>query len=86
MDYAGMIRWMTAVLVWTIGLPGCGLDGVTGTLSQVDGEWYYIRTPKGEELRVHVDAHSRKDAVVPGDAVHVYVSKGGHAEFVQKLD
>lgn len=86
MDYTGMIRWMIAVLVGTIGLFGCGLDGVTGTLIQVDGEWYYIRSPKGEEMQVHVDTHSRKDAVAPGDAVRVYVSKGGHAEFVQKLD
>lgn len=77
---------MIAVLVGTIGLSGCGLDGVTGTLIQVDGERYYIRTPKGEEMRIYVDVHSRKDTVVPGDTVHVYVSKGGHAEFVQKLD
>ncbi len=81
-----MIRWMIAVFVGTIGLSGCGLDGVSGTLSRIDGEWYYIRTPKGEEMRIHVDTHSRTDAVAPGDAVHVYVSKSGHAKFVQKLE
>jgi hypothetical protein len=30
-----------------------------------------IRTPKGEEVRLHIDTYLRKDAVVPGDAVHV---------------
>jgi len=82
----GVIRWMLAVMIGAAGLSGCGLDGVTGTLVHVDGEWYRIQTPKGEELRVHVDARSRKDVVLPGDRVHVYVSKSGHAEFVQKLE
>jgi hypothetical protein len=81
-----MIRGLLAVLIGSMSLPGCGLDGVTGTLIRVDGEWYSIQTPKGEERRIHVDTHSRKDAVVTGDAVHAYVRKDGHAEFVQKLD
>lgn len=86
MNRTVMIRWMLVVLIGSVGLSGCGLDGVTGTLIRVDGEWYSIRTPKGEELRIHVDSHSRKDAVEAGDAVHVYITKEGHAEFVQKLD
>ena len=86
MDRTVMIRWMLVVLIGSVGLSGCGLDGVTGTLIRVDGEWYSIRTPKGEELQIHVDSYSRKDAVEAGDAVHVYITKEGHAEFVQKLD
>ncbi|MBX3329248.1 MAG: hypothetical protein KF722_02515 [Nitrospira sp.] len=86
MNRTVMIRWIFAIVIGTVGLSGCGLDGVTGTLIRVDGEWYSIRTPKGEEFRIHVDAHSRKDAVETGDAVHAYITKEGHAEFVQKLD
>jgi hypothetical protein len=85
-DHTMMIRALLAVWIGGVGLSGCGLDGVTGTLIRVDGEWYSIRTPKGEELRIHVDAHSRKDRVEAGDAVHAYITKDGHAEFVQKLD
>jgi hypothetical protein len=78
--------WILAMIIGVGGLYGCGLDGVTGTLVQVDGEWYRIQTPKGGELRVHVDTRSRKDAVVLGDRVHAYVSKSGHAEFLQRLE
>ncbi|CUS38207.1 hypothetical protein [Candidatus Nitrospira nitrificans] len=86
MNRTAMIRGMLAVVIGSMGLSGCGLDGVTGTLIRIDGEWYSIQTPKGEELRIHVDTHSRKDVVAAGDTVHVYVRKDGHAEFVQKLD
>lgn len=86
MNRTVLIRWMLAVFIGTVGLSGCGLDGVTGTLIRVDGEWYSIRTPTGEELWIHVDSYSRKDTVEAGDAVHAYLTKEGHAEFVQKLD
>lgn len=46
-----MIRWMLVVLIGSVGLSGCGLDGVTGTLIRVDGEWYSIRTPKEKSYR-----------------------------------
>jgi len=76
---------LSAILV-AAGTVACGLDGITGNVIQIDGEWYLIRTMSGEEVTVHIDQRSRKDAVAAGDRVHVYVSKTGHAEFVQKLD
>jgi hypothetical protein len=79
------MRWMLAVLLG-VGMAACGLDGVTGQLMHIDGEWYRIRTMEGADLRVHVDERSRKDPVTVGDHVHLYVTKGGHAEFIQKVE
>jgi len=47
--------------------------------------WYSIRTPKGEELRIDVDSHSRKDTAEAGrrGPCLYYTTKEGHAEFVQ---
>jgi hypothetical protein len=65
---------------------GCGLDGLTGRLLRIDGSSYLIETRDGKERWIHVDNRTRKDTVEPGEEVHVYVTKDGHAEFVQRLD
>ena len=69
-----------------IFLAGCGLDGVSGRLLKIDGSSYVVRTPTGEEHWLHVDPHTRKDRVSPGDDIHAYVSKDGRAEFIQRVD
>jgi len=73
-------------MIGAAGMVACGLDGITGKVIQIDGERYLIRTIGGDEVSVHVDQRSRKDVVAAGDQVHVYVSKSGHAEFIQKVN
>jgi hypothetical protein len=74
----------------TIGLLsallGCGLDGVSGQLMRIEQNQYFVRTAGGAERVLHVDDRTRKDPVSPGDNVHAYVAKDGHAEFLQRLD
>lgn len=86
MNRKRLCRLILAAMIGAAGVAACGLDGITGKVIQIDGEWYLIRTMGGDEVSVHVDQRSRKDVVAVGDQVHVYVSKSGHAEFVQKLD
>jgi hypothetical protein len=64
---------------------GCGLDGVTGELIRIDGNDYIMRT-SGDEMTLHVDQRTRKDDVMPGDDIHAYVAKDGHAKFIQRLE
>jgi hypothetical protein len=65
---------------------GCGLDGITGQVLRIEQDLYFIKTPSGKEHVLHIDNRTRKDPVVPGDNVHAYVRKDGHAEFLQRLD
>ena len=67
-------------------LSGCGLDGISGQLLRIDQNLYIVKTPSGEERALHIDDRTRKDPVAPGDSIHAYVGKDGHAEFLQRLD
>lgn len=44
--------WVLVMMIGSGGLYGCGLDGMTGTLVRVHGDWYRIQTPSGG-VRVH---------------------------------
>lgn len=82
-----MKRYLLVALITGIGLaPGCGVDGLTGKLLQIDGPSYLIQTRAGEERWIHVDDRTRKDTVKAGEDVHVYVTKEGYAEFLQRID
>jgi hypothetical protein len=65
---------------------GCGLDGLKGRLIRIEGQQYVLRVSGEEEKRIVVDEGTRKDPVKPGDHVQVFVSKDGHAAYVQRLD
>jgi S1 domain len=65
---------------------GCGLDGMKGRLIRIEDEHYVLRLSGGEEKRILVDERTRKDPVAPGDHVQVFVSKDGHAAYVQRLN
>jgi hypothetical protein len=78
-------------------MDACSIDRQCGSVRMRIGRcdrnshssgWGVVQHPntQREELQIHVDSYSRKDAVEAGDAVHVYITKEGHAEFVQKLD
>jgi hypothetical protein len=77
---------VTLGLMMLISLGGCGLDGVKGRVIRIEGQHYVVNSSGGEEKRIRVDERTRKDPVKPGDHVQVFVSKDGHAAFVQKLD
>lgn len=65
---------------------GCGLDGVSGRLMRIDGEYYVLKRTDGKEITLYVDHRTRKDQVAPGDYIYAYVTKDGHAEFIQRLE
>ncbi len=65
---------------------GCGLDGIRGELVRVDSNFYLLREPDGNELTLHVNSRTHKDAVQVGDDVQVYITKEGYAEFIQRLE
>jgi hypothetical protein len=83
-----MVRmWMgIAMMSFLSPLFGCGLDGISGQLLRIEQNLYVVKTPSGEERVLHIDNRTRKDSVVPGDNVHAYVGKDGHAAFLQRLD
>jgi hypothetical protein len=83
-----MVRvWIgTAMIGLLSAFSGCGLDGISGQLLRIDQNRYVVKTPNGEEHVLHIDNRTRKDAVAPGDNIHAYVGKDGHAAFLQRLD
>jgi hypothetical protein len=83
MRQLGMVLLVT---VLHLSMAACGLDGVTGQLVRLDGSHYTIVTPGGRELVLHVDHTTRADRVTEGDHVHAYITKTGHAEFLQRLE
>ena len=74
------------LLVCLCVVNGCGLDGVSGRLIKIDGGSYVLKAGNGKEMILHVNHVTRKDDVAPGDAVHAYVSKDGHAHYLQRLE
>ncbi len=86
------MRWTKGLLIAShigmLGLigVGCGLDGVRGQLIQIDGNYFVLREPSGNERKLYVDGHTHKDPVQPGDDVQVYITKEGYAEFIQRLE
>ena len=59
-------------------------DTVKGTLIRMDGENYWVRDTDGKEVRLHVDASTKMDKVVPGDRVKAYITENGHTTTLQR--
>jgi hypothetical protein len=79
--------WMASYSVMLgLTMVGCGLDGVRGQLIRIEGDHYLLREPSGHVRKLHVDGHTHKDAVQPGDDIQVYITKEGYAEFIQRLE
>ncbi|MCC2640852.1 MAG: hypothetical protein K0S45_1265 [Nitrospira sp.] len=79
-----LIAILCVVLV--VVAAGCGLDGIRGELVRMTGNHYVLREPGGQELTLHIDSRTHKDAVQPGDDVQVYMTKDGYALFIQRLE
>ena len=73
-----------------IGMTGTGLtaDSAQGTSEQIvkgdvllkESDEYVIKEMSGREVRVHVNADTKKDGVIKvGDKVEVTVTREGHA-------
>ena len=59
---------------------------MTGRFIRSEGDHYIIRVSDGQEMALHVDHRTRKDAVTPGNHIQFYVTKEGHAKFIQRLE
>lgn len=80
------VRVWTAVFGLLLLFAGCGLDGISGQLLRIEQNLYIVKTPGGKEHVLHIDDRTRKDPVAPGDSIHAYVRKDGHAAFLQRLE
>lgn len=58
-------------------------DTVEGTLLKIDGESYWVKDIDGKEVKLHVDASTRRDKVMIGDKVKAYVEDSGHITTLQ---
>ncbi|SRR5688572_6837254 len=61
-------------------------EGIKGTLTKIDGEYYVIQDNDGENHRVHVDKSTKLDKVVAGDKVKAFVTKEGHVTTLQRQE
>lgn len=60
--------------------PGTSEQIVKGDVLLKEGEEYVIKEMSGREVRVHVNAETKKDGVIKvGDKVEVTVTREGHA-------
>ena len=80
------VRIDMAMIGLLSALFGCGLDGISGQVLRIEQNLYVVKTSSGEEHVLHIDHRTRQDKVVPGDNIHAYVGKDGHAEFLQRVD
>ena len=77
---------LAGIMVVSTVLVGCGLDGIRGTLIEVDGNHYVLRDSRGHEWHAWADESTQKDRVTSGDEVRVYVAKDRHAAYIQKIE
>ena len=61
-------------------------DAVKGTLTKMDGDYYWIQDDDGKEVRVHVDMSTKMDKVVRGDRVKAYITDKGHVTTLQRVE
>jgi hypothetical protein len=64
----------------------CGPDSIRGRIISIDENRYVVLTDSGREVTMYVDRTTRKNQVAEGDKVRAFVSKDGHADYIQKLD
>jgi ATP-dependent phosphoenolpyruvate carboxykinase len=85
MTFDGVLRLTMAIGMALVSV-ACGLDGVRGTVLSVDENRYLIQDDNGTVWKAHVDEQSHRDHVQEGDEVRIYITKDGHAAYVQKLE
>jgi ribosomal protein S1 len=61
-------------------------DTVKGTVTRMEGEYYYIRDDDGQEQKIHVDKSTKMDKVKVGDVVKAYITDVGHTTTLQLAD
>lgn len=61
-------------------------DTIKGTLTKMDGPYYWIKDKDGKETKIHVDKSTKMDKVVVGDQVKAYVTDEGHTTTLQRHD
>ena len=61
-------------------------DTVKGTLTKVDGAYYWIKDNDGKQTKIHVDKSTKLDTVKVGDMVKAYINDQGHATTLQRAD
>lgn len=53
--------------------------GVEGTLTKVEGEFYFVKAKDGKEVKGHFNASTKKTGdIKPGGMVEIYVDDKGH--------
>jgi hypothetical protein len=48
---------------------------MTGQFIRSEGDRYIIRVSNGQEMGLHWDHRARKDAVTPGDHIHLFLNR-----------
>jgi hypothetical protein len=62
-------------------------DTVKGTLRRVDGEYYWVEDTDGKEVRLHVDASTKREKdkiIMKGDKIKAYITDNGHVTMLQR--
>jgi hypothetical protein len=66
---------------------GVTKDTVKGTLRRVDGEYYWVEVTDGKEIRLHVDASTKRDKdkiIMKGDKIKAYITDNKHVTMLQR--
>lgn len=61
-------------------------EAVNGQVTRTEGEYVWIREDGGKEVRAHIDDRTKMDKVTIGDRVRAYITEGGHATTVQRVE
>ena len=62
-------------------------DTVKGTLMRVDGEYYWVEDTDGKEIRLHVDASTKREKdkiIMKRDKIKAYITDNGHDTMLER--
>jgi hypothetical protein len=67
------------------GVAVADMAGVEGTLSKIEGEYYYVTTKDGKEVKGHFnDKTMKKGDIKVGAMVEIYVDDKGHTTKIEE--
>lgn len=59
--------------------------GINGTVTKIEGEYYYVKDTNGKEVKGHFNASTKKSGDIKvGTMVEIYIDANGHTTEIKE--